>query len=127
MTRRHGFSEISMRRLIPALVLAAVWAAAALPASAASFDCRKARAADEKAICANRDLNDQDVRVDQLYDITRRLVPMGGRGAIIDDQRAWLQARKACGASLACLQRSYDRRLGQLNTVMERVYQQGPF
>jgi len=111
-----------MRRLITALVLAA----AATPA-AASFDCGKARAADERAICANRALNDQDVRVDQLYGITRHLVPMGGRGAIMDDQRAWLKSRHACGANQACLARSYDRRLGELNQVMERVYRQGPF
>ena len=116
-----------MRRLISALVLTAVCAAVAVPAAAASFDCRKARTADEKAICANRDINDQDVRVDQLYGITRHLVPMGGRGAIMDDQRSWLQARKQCGASQACLRRSYDKRLGELNTVMDRVYQQGPF
>lgn len=112
-----------MLRLIAALVLAA----AATPAAAASFDCGKARAADERAICANRALNDQDVRVDQLYGITRHLVPMGGRDAIIGDQRAWLKSRHACGANQACLARSYDRRLVQLNQVMERVYRQGPF
>ena len=116
-----------MRRLIPALVLTAVCAAVAAPASAASFDCRKARSSDEKAVCANRDLNDQDVRMDQLYGITRHLVPMGGRGAIMDDQRAWLQARKNCGGNQACLARSYDNRIRQLNTVMDRVYSQGPF
>lgn len=116
-----------MRRLIAAFVLAAACAAGAGPAAAASFDCRKARTADEKAICANRDLNDQDVRLDQLYGITRHLVPMGGRGAIMDDQRAWLSARKACGGNQACLARSYDNRIRQLNTVMERVYSQGPF
>lgn len=115
-----------MRRLIPALVLAATCAAAAMPA-AASFDCRKARAPDEKAICANRALNDQDVRMDQLYGITRHLVPMGGRDAIIGDQRAWLAARQTCGGNQACLARSYDNRIRQLNTVMERVYRQGPF
>ena len=115
-----------MRRLILALVLTAA-SAGALPAAAASFDCRKARTADEKAICANRDLNDQDVRVDQMYGITRHLVPMGGRDAIMDDQRAWLKARRTCGADQACLRRSYDRRLRELNTVMDRVYRQGPF
>lgn len=112
-----------MRRLMIALLLAA----AATPAAAASFDCGKARAADERAICANRALNDQDVRVDQLYGITRHLVPMGGRDVIIGDQRAWLKRRHACGANQACLARSYDRRLLELNQVMERVYRQGPF
>jgi uncharacterized protein len=124
MTRRHEFPEVSMRRLITALLLVA---AAATPAAAASFDCGKARTADERAICADRALNDQDVRVDQLYGITRHLVPMGGRDAIIGDQRAWLKNRHACGANRACLARSYDRRLAELNRVMQRVYQQGPF
>ncbi|PZR32455.1 lysozyme inhibitor LprI family protein [Caulobacter segnis] len=112
-----------MRRLMTVFLLAA----AATPAAAASFDCGKARAADERAICANRALNDQDVRVDQLYGITRHLVPMGGRDAIIGEQRAWLKRRHACGANQACLTKSYDRRLVELNRVMERVYQQGPF
>ena len=116
-----------MRRLIPLLVLTATCSALAMPATAASFDCAKARKSDEKAICANRDLNDQDVRVDQLYAITRHLVPMGGRGAIMDDQRAWLKARGNCGASHACLARRYDQRLRELNKVMDRVYSQGPF
>jgi uncharacterized protein len=116
-----------MRRLIFILALTAVCATGAMPAAAASFDCAKARKADEKAICANRDLNDQDVRVDQLYGITRHLVPMGGRGAIMDDQRAWLTKRGSCGANRTCLVRSYDQRLRQLNTVMDRVYSQGPF
>lgn len=116
-----------MRRLIPAIALTAVCAAIAMPAAAASFDCRKARTADERAICADRALNDQDVRVDQLYGITRHLVPMGGRGAIMDDQRAWLKDRHTCGANRACLARSYDRRLAELNRVMDRVYRQGPF
>lgn len=31
-------------------------------AEAASFDCEKAERADEKAICANRALNDKDAR-----------------------------------------------------------------
>src|SRR4051812_698483 len=55
MTRRH-ILEPPMRRLIPALVMAATCAAVALPATAASFDCRKARTVDEKAICAERSL-----------------------------------------------------------------------
>ena len=116
-----------MRRLIPALVLAATGLGAALPAAAASFDCNRARAPDERAICAYRPLNDQDVRVGQLYDITRHLVPMGGRDAIMDQQRAWLRSRATCGANRACLARSYDQRLDELNAVMERVYRRGPF
>jgi uncharacterized protein len=116
-----------MRRLIPALVLTAVCAAGAAPATAASFDCRKARTADEKAICAERSLNDKDVRMDVLYGINRHTLAMGGRGALMDRQQQWLRDRRACGARKACLNRTYDQRLGELENGMQRIYQQGPF
>ena len=114
----------------PALFAAAVAGAflTASSASAASFDCGKARAPDEKAICATLSLNDQDVRMAELYRIVRKVVPMGARGAIMDDQAVWLRDRRRCGADRACLTRSYARRIGQLNAVLEeRVYPNGPF
>lgn len=114
-----------MRLSTLALVLAVTCLAGS--ASAASFDCRKARTADEKAICAERALNDKDVRMDVLYGINRRTLAMGGRGALMDQQRDWLQGRKACGANKACLNRAYDRRLADLEKSMERIYQQAPF
>jgi uncharacterized protein len=40
-----------------ALLMTAGWQ----PAAAASFDCSKAETADEKAVCADRKLNDEDV------------------------------------------------------------------
>lgn len=97
-------------------------------ASAASFDCNRARTATEHAICSDRWLNDQDVRMSQLYDIVRRLVPMGTRGAIMDEQARWLRERNRCGADRRCIAAAYARRIGQLNRVLEeRVYTQGPF
>lgn len=97
-------------------------------ASAASFNCARAATPDERAICDDRWLNDQDVRMSQLYDIVRRLVPMGTRGAIMDEQTRWLRARRTCGANRACLNRSYTTRIAQLNRVLEtRVYPNGPF
>ncbi len=113
-------------RLFAAALAAGLLAAGA--AGAASFDCNKARAPDEKAICNDRALNDQDVRMSLLYDITRRLVPMGSRDAIQDDQKAWLQNRRGCGADRACLARSYRSRVDALTAVLERrVYPNGPF
>lgn len=96
-------------------------------AQAASFNCDRARSSDELTICATLKLNDQDVRLAQLYDITQHLVAMGGRGAIQDDQQVWLVKRRSCGADRTCLARIYTRRIGDLNKVLERVYQQGPF
>ena len=44
------------------LILGCSWQ----PVSAASFDCSKAEAADEKAICADHQLNDADVEMSVL-------------------------------------------------------------
>jgi uncharacterized protein len=117
------------------LALAATFALAgavalSLPgeAAAASFDCRRAGTATERTICANLGLNDRDVRMAQLYDIVRRLVPMGARGAIMDRQSSWLRERNRCGGDRTCIGQAYDRRLRELNRVLEeRVYPQGPF
>ncbi|KRA66138.1 hypothetical protein ASD79_02325 [Caulobacter sp. Root655] len=112
-----------MKMLLAALALAFVAGAA----QAASFDCDRARSPDEKAICANLALNDKDVRMAVLYDINRKTMGMGARGALEDQQRQWLRDRRGCGAQRACLNRSYDRRLGELERSLERVYRNGPF
>ena len=113
-----------MRLLLTALALTF---AVPVVASAASFDCAKARSPDEKAICANTALNDKDVRMSVLYDINKRTLAMGGRGALMDSQQEWLRDRRKCGANRACLNRSYDRRLDDLDRSMERIYRNAPF
>ena len=122
-------------RLIPlaiavTLALGGISLGLALPtaAVAASFDCRRAGTTTERTICGNLGLNDRDVRMAQLYDIVRRLVPMGTRGAIMDRQTMWLRERNRCGGDRACIGQAYDRRIRELNRVLEeRVYPQGPF
>jgi uncharacterized protein len=127
MTLRNRL-ETPMKMLMTAVALTLA-AGTAVPSSvrAASFDCDKARSPDEKAICANRALNDKDVRMAVLYDINRHTLAMGGRGALQDAQQQWLRDRRGCGAQRACLNRVYDRRLGDLERGLERVYSNGPF
>lgn len=57
---------------------------------AASFDCSKARAPDERAICEDRELNDQDVRVAVLYQTTSHFLAMGARDEARAQQARWL-------------------------------------
>ncbi|MBU4436185.1 MAG: DUF1311 domain-containing protein [Alphaproteobacteria bacterium] len=114
-----------MRPLIPVLALGLALFAGS--AGAASFDCKKARAPDEKAICAERALNDKDVRMDVLYDVNKHTMGMGARGALQDQQRDWLRDRHSCGRNKACLNRAYDQRLADLEKSLERVYTNGPF
>ncbi len=109
------------------LAILAAALALATTAQAASFDCARARAADEKAICADRALNDQDVRMKLMYDLSRHFVPMGRRGQIEDEQIAWLKGRRACGANKQCLAAEYDHRIAALQLVFDDVARHGPF
>ncbi|WP_219268535.1 lysozyme inhibitor LprI family protein [Pseudomonas sp. Xaverov 259] len=99
------------------------------PASvAASFDCAKARAPDEIAICKNVSLNDQDVTMALLYDLNKHFMAMGGRGSLMDGQAEWLKQRHACGAKVSCLSAAYTQRIGMLRGFIdERVMTKGPF
>lgn len=123
------------RLILSALALGAATAlgSAALPgnggaAQAASFDCTRARTADERAVCGNRALEDKDVELATLYGLILRVVPMGSRDAIRGDQATWLAQRGRCGASVACIRRSYDGRIAALRQVFEqRVVRNGPF
>lgn len=93
----------------------------ALPAQAASFDCKKAKQADEKAICADRQLSEMDVQVATTYRLLRGLFAMGMRGNLGDSQLAWLEQRRACGANKVCLKQRYQERLDALQKVYDGI------
>jgi len=110
------------RWLLAAAMIA--FTAAATPAAAASFDCGKARTADEKAICANRTLSELDVAMATLYGVRMQLpMLMGARGAAQDEQRAWLAQRGTCGGDVACLTQIYQQRIVELDqTITEAMH-----
>jgi uncharacterized protein len=101
--------------------------AAGEPGWAASFDCAKAETADEKAICADRQLNDADVEMAVLYTQLKPLLGMGARSDMDDEQVAWLKRRAACGDDRACLSKAYQDRLRQLRGGFEALAKRGPF
>ena len=94
---------------------------------AASFSCEKAKTQTEHAICEHRAVNDADVKMATTYTILKRLVPMGTRGLIQDEQVKWLSLRDRCGASQKCLMDVYKMRQQQIDLQFDRVYRQGPF
>lgn len=104
-------------KVITALLLTGL----ACEASAASFACNKVKAADEKTICAQRDLNDKDVELNTKYVFLKGLFAMGARGDLQDSQRAWLKSRQQCGSDKACLTKRYDERLQQLDDIYGRI------
>ncbi|PHM44761.1 periplasmic protein [Xenorhabdus mauleonii] len=88
---------------------------------AASFDCAKAKAPDEKAICANKKLNDLDVEMSVKYNFLRGLFAMGVSGEMYDNQTAWLKQRQKCKGDTACLMQSYHQRINQLDTLYNSI------
>ncbi len=101
--------------------------ATGLPARAAGFDCKKAEAPDERMICGDRELNDQDVELSVLYTQLKPLLAMGARGELEDGQVAWLKRRRACGDDRACLAKAYADRLLQLRGAFDELAKRGPF
>ena len=93
----------------------------AAPAGAASFDCKKAHHADEKAICADRQLSELDVQMATTYRLLSGLFAMGMRGNMGDAQLAWLEQRRACGANKACLKQRYQERLAALQKIYDGI------
>ena len=92
-------------------------ALAGLPAvtEAASFDCSKASAADEVAICGNPDLSALDSEMAGLWFGYKALpLLMGASGNRQDEADAFLKTRAACGANVSCLQDAYGKRIATL-------------
>jgi uncharacterized protein len=110
-----------------AALAALMFGTASPSAQAASFNCDKAETTDEKAICADRELDDQDVELSVLYTQLKLLLAMGARGDLEDEQVAWLKRRQACGSDRACLSKAYADRLLQLRTAFDELAKRGPF
>ena len=97
---------------------ALVWLAGlalAVPAGAKgpSFDCAKARAADEKAVCASPQLAALDARLAGLFARVQACSAMGSRDVNNSQQGAWLRKRAKCGANRACIASLYKARIAQ--------------
>jgi uncharacterized protein len=87
----------------------------ATPAHAASFDCAKAQAPDERAVCADPALSALDSEMGGLWFAYSRLpMLMGGNGNRHDEARAFLTSRAACGADAPCLTALYQSRISTL-------------
>ncbi|MBM6595712.1 lysozyme inhibitor LprI family protein [Microvirga pudoricolor] len=114
-----------MFRFLPVLTVALLGVSA--PAQSASFDCSEAKAADEKAICADKEMDDQDVEMAVLYTRLKQLVAMGARGELETTQTTWLKRRETCGGDRACLSRAYADRLFQLRSAFDDLAKRGPF
>lgn len=104
-----------LRTALAAAILCAGAAFLPAPARAASFDCGRARAADEIAVCRSPTLSALDSEMGGLfYAYARVPMMMGGSGARRDDAQAFLARRRVCRADTACLAAAYRARIAAL-------------
>jgi glucose/arabinose dehydrogenase/uncharacterized protein len=81
-------------------------------ATAASFDCAKARTSTEKRVCADATLSRLDEQLDDAYRSAQRRVE--SRIALRDAQRTWLSTRRDVCADATCLRAAYLARIEAL-------------
>jgi uncharacterized protein len=97
------------------LISAALVLTLASPARAASFDCNRARTADEIAICKSPLLSGLDSEMGGLWYAYRQFpFLMGMSGVRQDKANEFLQSRAKCVADEACLAKAYRARIQQL-------------
>lgn len=89
--------------------------AAAPVAATPSFNCARARSADEIAICNDGGLAAKDRQLSALYSGVLTRLDLDSQQRLAAAQKVWLQQRGQCGASVACIAGAYDGRIRQLS------------
>src|ERR1700688_2084962 len=113
------------RHFIPTLICISVLLVSALlsisinaaPRQQPSFDCRKAAAASEKAICANVTLSRLDFQLGRTWQTLLRAFDTDSvqETQMKQDQRAWIVRRTTCGDDANCIGKLYRDRLSALD------------
>ena len=111
--------------LVPALMGMVFLLPVTAPAQAASFDCSKATAPDEVAVCRDGVTSALDSEMGALfYAYDKVPMLMGSNGARHDAAEAFLAERAKCGADITCLRRAYTTRIAALKENLAAAMQQ---
>jgi|HubBroStandDraft_6_1064221.scaffolds.fasta_scaffold34660_6 uncharacterized protein len=84
-------------------------------ASGQSFDCRKARSADEMTICQESGLAQLDQQLASLKRQRKEKHHKAERDEADDNETPFLNARRRCGENHACIEQSYRNRIRELS------------
>lgn len=89
-----------------------------------SFDCRQARAWDERQICAQADLSELDRRIAAAWRSLSERASAEDRARLQAEQRAWLAERRGCDGPKAreaqsCLRRTMRARARDLEALAQ--------
>lgn len=92
-----------MRSLLPPIALALAAATAPTPGHAASFDCARAAAPDERAVCADRRLSELDSALGAANAEAKASTDRGEAAKLVTVARGIMADRRACGPARGCL------------------------
>jgi uncharacterized protein len=79
-----------------------------------SFDCTRARSADELAVCASPELAALDRLLSQRYYGLAETLPADGLASLRSAQGEWLTLRGRCEANVPCIAQAYRSRIAAL-------------
>jgi uncharacterized protein len=100
-------------------------------ASAAGFDCKRAKTMVEKEICGGPELSRADGEIAALYARTLAALAKDDAASLRGEQRAWLREREECQEMihgdpvimadvLACIRKLMDERKQRLEAILAR-------
>lgn len=100
----------------------------AIPATAASFDCRDSSTPVERAICSDAALSKADEEMARIYSSLKQSRSHYKATILLNGQRKWIRSRnRLCStASLPCLRRLYSERIRVLQEQLDNVVQLPP-
>lgn len=96
------------------LITSALLIACAVPASAQSFNCLRAKTADEVLICQDAQLSALDERMSSMFFRLRNILSAGQSRFLEADQASWLRNGMSCGRDVDCIEAAYELRIRQL-------------
>ena len=85
-----------------------------------SFNCDLARTDTEKSICANDKLSSLDLKMGNLYNDLRKVLPDDKMEQLRIIQRNWIEKRNNCGGNTNLLIYLYSEQIGLLEKIKEK-------
>ena len=86
----------------------------------ASFDCAKASTRVEKLICSDSELASLDIELANVYANTRNSLDTGGKKALLNEQRKWIDEYNQC-ADKFCVQQQMQERIRALQNYSSKA------
>jgi uncharacterized protein len=90
---------------------------------AQSFNCGRARSADEITICSDRQLSAMDERLAAVFYQLRARADGLRRASLQRSELDWLSSRMRCGENVQCIAWHYSRRTEQLDRLLQQMPQ----